>query len=170
MTAISANLVTVIVFRRGPEVEFLQLLREREPLKGTWQPVAGRIEEIETAAKAGLRELREETGLTPSDPEFLGLWKLDGVHPYYLPSMDVVMLSPTLAVEAGPAWRPRLNAEHSDARWAPASKVGEMFMWGAHEAACREVIERVLAPGSLSEPAQRLDPRAVLSRPPIGQA
>lgn len=168
MTAVSASIVTVIVFRRGDAVEFLQLLREREPMRGTWQPVAGGIEMSERAPYAALRELREETGLTDARPEFQGFWKLDQVHPFYLPTMDAVIMSPTFAVEAAQGWEPSLNAEHSAVRWVRAEDVEARFTWPGQIASCREVLERLLRPGSLSEPAQRLDPRAVRQRHPTG--
>lgn len=168
MTAVSASIVTVYIFRRGAGVEFLQMLREREPMKGTWQPVAGTIEPEEEAPWAALRETREETGLATGDAEFLGFWKLDGVHPYYLPTLDVVMLSPSFAIEASARWEPKLNAEHSAARWVAAERAAEQFMWPGQIASCGEILERLVRPGSLSEPSQRLDPAAVRRRREAG--
>jgi 8-oxo-dGTP pyrophosphatase MutT (NUDIX family) len=158
----------VYIFRRGAAVEFLQMLREREPMKGTWQPVAGGIEVDEAAPWAALREVREETGLAHGGAPFLGFWKLDGVHPFYLPARDVVMLCPSFAVEAAPGWEPVLNAEHSAARWVAATEIDARFMWPGQVASCREVLERLLRPGSLSEAAQRLDPAAEKRRRQAG--
>jgi dATP pyrophosphohydrolase len=51
--------VLVVVHTRGGEV---LLLRRREPADW-WQSVTGSLEDGETALRAALRELREETGL-----------------------------------------------------------------------------------------------------------
>lgn len=42
------------------------LMMRHNPLVGFWCQVAGKIESSELAWIAGLRELREETGLTPT--------------------------------------------------------------------------------------------------------
>jgi dATP pyrophosphohydrolase len=130
-------------------VEFLQLLRASEPLAGTWHPVMGHIEPGETAAACAWRELKEELGLAPTDPALLGLWALEQVHPFYIAAIDSIVLSPRFAAEVAPAWQPRLNHEHTSARWVPAPDVQTMFMWPGQASACREILESLLAPGSL---------------------
>ncbi|CAM3332261.1 NUDIX domain-containing protein [Stackebrandtia soli] len=72
------------------------LLRWRDPFDGSilWEPPGGGVEEGETDREAALRELAEETGLTPDDFEdrptsvHCDLWwngrHLVGVEPYYL--------------------------------------------------------------------------------------
>lgn len=53
--------VSVVVFR---DDTVLLVRRGREPARGLWAPVGGRIEADETAEAAALREVREETGVT----------------------------------------------------------------------------------------------------------
>ncbi len=56
--------VSVIVFRNvGNDIEILMIKRVPED-GGWWQSVTGMIDEGETEAQAGLREVLEETGLT----------------------------------------------------------------------------------------------------------
>jgi dihydroneopterin triphosphate diphosphatase len=167
MTAIRADMVTVFVLRRIPGVEFLQLRRAKEPFGGTWQPVTGGLDAGESAVACALRELMEEAGLAHDDPALLRLWQLDQVHPFYLARHDAVMLAPAFAAEVDAAWEPALNHENSAWRWVPADQAESGFMWPGQVASCREITDQLLRPGSLCEPALRLDPRAIVgARPP----
>lgn len=141
MPTLRADISDVYVFRRGGRVpEFLQLRRTREPLVGTWQPIMGHAREGETARATALRELKEETGLSPGSPGFLGMWSLDQVHPFYIAALDCICLSPRFAVEAAPAWIPILNEEHDAARWTPADDAAS-FVWPGQRAGVAEVLE-----------------------------
>lgn len=156
MPRIRADLVDVYIFRRSPAIEFLQLFRAPEPgsaLAQTWQPIMGHIEDGETAAACALRELKEEAGLAVGDPALLGVWALEGVHPFYIAGRDAIMLSPRFAAEAAPGWRPTLNEEHTDSRWV--ADVGASFMWPGQRAAIAELLE-MLRPGSLSRDRLRI--------------
>ena len=57
---------------------------------GVWVPPGGHIELNETILEAGLRELREETGLKLDDPahHLLGLW--ESVYPHKLEFGDPI--------------------------------------------------------------------------------
>lgn len=153
---VRTDYVDVYVFKRSPGVQFLQLLRASTPLEGTWQPVMGCIEPGETAVQAMWRELREETGLAQGDAACLAAWALEEVHPFYIARTDTIHLSPRFAVEAAPSWSPTLNWEHSDHRWVEGAEVERSFMWPGQCAAIRELVGRVLAPGSLCGPVLRL--------------
>ncbi len=115
----------------GPQVagvEFLQLLRVGAPLAGTWQPVMGHIEAGETAVEAAVREMDEELGLMP-DAGLVALWALEQVHPFYIAEIDSIVMSPRLVAQVAVEWTPRLNDEHSDARWVAWPEVWRRFMW-----------------------------------------
>ncbi len=159
MTELRADLVDVYLFRRSPAVELLQLRRTEGTLAGTWQPIMGHIEPGETAAACAVRELSEEVGLRAGDPALLGLWALQGVHPYYLPARDAIMLSPRFAAEVRPDWSPTLNDEHDAFRWIGAGAVRERFVWPGQWAAIDELLEWLLRPGSGGAPLVRLPGR-----------
>ena len=74
-------------------------------------------------------------------------WALEGVHPYFLASLDAIVLSPRFAVEVSEGWSPRLNGEHDGFRWVNARRAERHFMWPGQIAAVRELV------GSLVEPA-----------------
>lgn len=150
-------MVTVLVFRRASgRVEFLQLRRAKDPHRGTWQPIMGGIAPAETAPAAAIRELREESGLDARSPACRGLWSLDQVSPFYMHALDAIILSPTFAAEAAPDWEPTLNAENDDSRWVRSDAVLDSFVWPGHAAACREITEWLLKPGSGCEPLLRV--------------
>lgn len=134
---IRTDIVDVYVARRGAlGLEFLQLRRAKEPLRGSWQPIMGHVEAGETAVQTAKREATEEVGLGGS--VILGLWQLEQVHPFYIASSDEIVMSPRFVAEVGLTWKPVLNSEHSEFRWVQESKVGEMFVWPGQRAAIAE--------------------------------
>ncbi|MBX3359169.1 MAG: NUDIX domain-containing protein [Phycisphaeraceae bacterium] len=136
-------------------VEFLQLHRIGDPLAGTWQPVMGHIEAGESAVQAAVREMEEELGLT-AESGLVALWALEQVHPFYIAAIDSIVLSPRLVAQVSAAWTPRLNEEHSEFRWVSWSEVWRRFMWPGQIAACGEIVEHLLRPGSLAREALRI--------------
>ncbi len=137
----------------GAEIDrlfFLQLLRTREPLAKTWHPIMGHIDtdangQTETAAACATRELNEEVGLDPFAGACLGFWALEQVHPFFIASIDCIVMSPRFAAEVAPSWSPALNTEHSSHRWVDGRSALRAFMWpGQHRAI--EEIRTTLAP------------------------
>ncbi|MBX3322147.1 MAG: NUDIX domain-containing protein [Phycisphaeraceae bacterium] len=135
------DIIDVYIFRATPpDIELLQLRRTRSPLSGSWQPIMGHIEPGETALTAARREVQEETGLDSAAPIVLGLWALEQVHPFYLPDLDAIILSPRFALQVEASWTPTLNTEHDASRWIPARDAGEHFMWPGQRAAIAELL------------------------------
>lgn len=154
-----SDFLDAYVFRQHPTgaVDVLQLLRAKEPVAQTWQPVMGHIEAGETSVEAFWRELREETTLTPADPGFIAAWSLDGVHPIFIHRLDAIFLCPRFAVRVTPDWTPTLNDEHTDHRWVPAAAAMDHFMWPGQHESIREITDLLLRPDSLCEPHLRVD-------------
>jgi len=150
------DVIDIYLFRRNPDLQFVQLLRREEPLAHTWQPVMGHIEPGETTIAAFWRELREETGLDAQSPLIRGAWALEEVHPFFVARADAIFLSPRFAVEVAPSWSPTLNHEHAEHRWVPLPDVAARFMWPGQLGAIDELTRRVLPEGSLCEPILRL--------------
>ena len=158
MPTLRCDIIDVYLFRRRPGAEFLQVLRaaDSKHMPATWHPVMGHVEAGETAVACALRELDEEVGLREGDPSCLGLWALEQVHPFFLAASDEVVLSPRFAGEVAPAWRPRLNREHTSFRWVAAADVGQSFLWPGQRAAIAEITACLLRDGSPAAAALRI--------------
>lgn len=52
---------------------FLLLKRNKEPHKGKYTPVGGKLEPHETPLEAAIRETKEETGIELADMDFFGI-------------------------------------------------------------------------------------------------
>ncbi|NWQ43279.1 NUDIX domain-containing protein [Bacillus sp. EB106-08-02-XG196] len=62
----------------------MMLLRAKEPNKGKWNGVGGKIEHDETPYEGCTREVLEETGLLLKKPIFRGMIALNGVECIYV--------------------------------------------------------------------------------------
>lgn len=112
MVVLSVPIVAVFALRgAGPGTELL-LMRRANPPAGTWAQVAGKIEPGEAAWQAALRELREETGLTPAS-----LWAADCQEAFYEPERDRLTIGPCFVALVAPDAEPVLDAEHDAHAW-----------------------------------------------------
>ena len=68
------------IFITNKSGELLVIRRAKEPVKGTFDLPGGFIDMYETAEEAIIRELKEETGLLISKPEYL--FSLPNIYPY----------------------------------------------------------------------------------------
>ena len=144
------DMVTVFVARPDASRashEFLQLKRaEGHYLAGTWQIVRGGVEPDETYIAGALRELREETALTPAE-----FYRLAMVESFYIPQGDTLWhsvaflaLVPTDAVV-------RLNDEHTDFRWIPRSNIDAETMWASERLVLASLLRDILDNGAAKE-------------------
>lgn len=108
---IRSFLVSVIVLRQMGDGWRVLLMRRTQSLVGEWCQVAGGIEQGETAWQAGLRELREETGLTP-----VRFYSADICEQFYEADRDAITMAPVFVayVETDQV---QLNEEHSEFTW-----------------------------------------------------
>lgn len=154
--SVRTDVVDVYVVRHADtgELEFLQLRRVEEPLRGTWQPIMGHTHAAERSLDTALRELHEEVGLDRNDA--LAMWALEQVHPYYIARLDTIMLTPRFAVLAQAHWSPRLNQEHDAFRWVNQSDINTAFIWPGQRTCCDEIIALVRNPDSPAALVQRV--------------
>jgi len=157
--AVRADIVEchVVRPRAGNGWEFVQVLRAREPLRGTWQPVLGHCEAGEGAVACVVRELREEIGLDVDDPSACeGLFALEQVRPFYLWRIDAVVLGPRFVAVVRPSFEARLNEESVSSRWVAFEGGEGAAFWPGQREALRDIARDLLDPSSPSREALRV--------------
>jgi dATP pyrophosphohydrolase len=136
----------------GSAHEFLQLRRAAgEYMGGTWQIVRGTSEPGETAPKAALRELREETGLLPSE-----FYRLSHLESFYIPADETIWHCPAFCAIVGRDVEVILNNEHDAARWVPRASIEAATMWASEQLALVDLCRNILDDGP-AKPFLRLE-------------
>ena len=127
MPIIACRTVEVCVFRfvkNRPEYLLLRRSPDEKIYPNLWQLVSGGINDGETAHAAALRELDEETRLTPRT-----FWVVPHVSTFYDAEYDAVNLSPLFAAQVDDDQAPKLSAEHSQHEWLPFSEAYRRLVW-----------------------------------------
>lgn len=107
------SMVSVIVIKgEGVNTRVLLLQRASEYLRGVWSYVAGHIESNETGWQAAIRELSEETGLTPHM-----LFATSFCEQFYDAGNDCIMVVPAFVARVSDDCVVQMNGEHSALRW-----------------------------------------------------
>ena len=147
---LAVRVVDVYPYRlREGEVELLILRRSAErAYAGEWRIVGGKIEPDETAWRAGLREVREETACEPTT-----FWAVPSVNVFYEWQSDRVNVIPAFAAELSAD--PILNSEHDAWAWLSPAEAVARLDWPEQRRLARVVadtLERGL-PSALVIPA-----------------
>jgi dihydroneopterin triphosphate diphosphatase len=142
VTTIRVALVDVYVLRgTGPALECLVLRRAaggRCP--GSWEAVHGHIEPDERPVAAALRELMEETGLTP-----VRLYNLSRMETFYLHRSDEAALVPVFAAFVPADATVRLGTEHDHSEWLAPEAARRRFAWPREARALEDIIALLAA-------------------------
>ena len=146
MTTFRVTFVDIYPLRRvASTLEVLALRRAPGGrCSGSWEVVHGSIEEGERPPQAALRELREETGLTPER-----LYNLSRVETFYRHRVDEVAFIPVFAAFVHHS-EVRLSNEHDAFEWLPFTAAGERLAWPRERRALKD-IEILLARGNAGE-------------------
>jgi dihydroneopterin triphosphate diphosphatase len=140
------DMVACFVVRPGDDgagYEVLQLRRAKDDfMGGAWSTVRGKIEEGETAWAAALRELHEETGITPTE-----FYQLDTVDVFYLYGDDTIWHCPGFCAVVQSDVAVTLNPEHDAFRWIGRTDVDRQFLWPGERAQFAELAREILDNG-----------------------
>ncbi|HEY3235476.1 MAG TPA: NUDIX domain-containing protein [Polyangiaceae bacterium] len=141
------DMVTVFVVRRdehGRSHEFLQLYRAQGSyMAQTWQIVRGGVERGESYVSAAIRELREETGLAPTE-----FYRLGTVESFYTAIDDTLWHSVAFCALVGREQPVVLNQEHTDFRWVSRDRIEKCTMWSSELELFRDVCRTILDDGA----------------------
>ena len=137
MPKIKVRVIDAYVYRiLDKEIRFLILKRAKTKLyEHLWQGVAGKIEKGETASQAAVRELKEETGLTPYK-----MFIADHVSSFYESYKDRINFVPVFGIEV----RKRqiiLSDEHSEYKWVDFETAYKTLTWNGQKRGLKVVFD-----------------------------
>jgi len=123
---LTSYLIEAHIFRlAGKELEFLLLKRsENEIYPGLWQMVTGSIDDNEKAYQTAIREIKEETGLTP-----VKFWVVPNVNSFYSPKQDEVCMVPVFAALVADDSNVNISEEHSEYKWVSKDDAIKLLAW-----------------------------------------
>ncbi len=123
---IISKIVEIHIFReKGNKLQFLLLKRgANEIYPGLWQMVSGKIRKKEKAYLTAIREMKEETNLTP-----VKLWVAPNINSFYDPLSDSVTIIPVFAALVDSKNVVKISNEHSEFRWVFISEAKKKLAW-----------------------------------------
>lgn len=123
---VASNLIEAHIFRlAGKELEFLLLKRsEKEIYPGLWQMVTGSIDDNEKAYQTAIREIKEETGLTP-----VKFWVVPNVNSFYSPKQNSICMVPVFAALVADDSNVNISGEHSEYKWVGKDDAIKLLAW-----------------------------------------
>lgn len=120
-----STMIEAHIFRKiGIDLEFLLLKRaSNEKYPDLWQMVTGSIDN-ESAHQTALREIKEETCLTP-----IKLWVVPNINSFYSPEKDIIIMIPVFAVLVNENQKVIISEEHSEYKWVKREEAIKLLAW-----------------------------------------
>lgn len=113
-----------VVCRTSEGPRYLLIRRCGKYLPGTWQMVSGGIEDGETASKAALREIQEETGLIPQ-----ALYSADAVETFFMQGNDKITFVPVFVAFVENQNVSLSPKEHDAYEWLSYENARDRLVW-----------------------------------------
>jgi dATP pyrophosphohydrolase len=141
LSKIKVRVVDCYVFNLVDNVpEYLILKRNKNKIyEHLWQGVAGKIEKDEKAWQTAIRELKEETGLDPSN-----IFIADHVSRFYETKGDRVNLVPVFGVEVS-SKDVILSDEHVDFKWVHYADARNTLVWNGQKKGLEVINDMILS-------------------------
>ncbi len=123
---VTSSLIEAHIFRKaGNDLEFLLLRRsDNEIYPGLWQMVSGSFERDENAYQTAIREIKEETGLTPEK-----FWTVPNVNSFYSSTQNEICMIPVFAALVSDKAEVMISNEHSEFKWAGLNETLKLLAW-----------------------------------------
>lgn len=121
-----STLIEAHIFRiKNDDLEFLLLKRAaNEKYPNLWQMVTGSVHRKEKAFQTAVREIKEETNLSP-----LKFWVVPNINSFYSPEQDNIWLIPVFAAKVSTNSKVVISNEHSAFKWVKRSQAKKMLAW-----------------------------------------
>ncbi|MEO8232713.1 MAG: NUDIX pyrophosphatase [Ignavibacteriota bacterium] len=138
---IISNLIEAHIFREQNGIlEFLLLKRSPEQYyPNIWQMVSGKIKENETAYHAALREIKEETNLTPEK-----FWVAPTINSFYSSDKDYICLLPVFASKVKFDSKVVLSKEHVEYKWLKPEDAKQLLAWDGQRKSVDVIVDYYL--------------------------
>lgn len=133
--SLRCRMVSVVVLRGiGDGTRMLVARRAGAYLHAAWSYIAGHVAEGESGWQAALRELREETGLTPEE-----LYATSFCEQFYSAPADCVEIVPAFVAHVTSDATVHLNKEHSACLWVTLDEAAALLPFGSQRELLRYV-------------------------------
>lgn len=138
---IISNLIEAHIFReKDGKLEFLLLKRSPEQYyPNLWQMVTGKIKENEAAYHTALREIKEETSLTPEK-----FWVAPTVNSFYSPDKDYICLLPVFAAKVNFNSEVKISNEHTEYKWVAPELAKQLLAWDGQRKSVDVIVDYFL--------------------------
>jgi dATP pyrophosphohydrolase len=130
------------------ETHFLVLQRatNEKLYPGLWQIVTGTMKKNESALQAAMRELKEETGLSPKR-----CWTIPYVDTYFDLAKDTIQLVPVFAAEFDSSSTLQLSSEHQRSEWLRFEDARKRLVWPGQRHSMDVVHEFIIGNGEAAQ-------------------
>ncbi|WP_445665056.1 NUDIX domain-containing protein [Fodinibius sp. AD559] len=120
------RLVDVYPYRKEQDgVEFLIFKRAADvSYAHQWRMIGGKVNRDETHFEAALRELEEETGLSPDL-----FWTIPSVNQFYDHDSDSILQIPAFGAQINQELAITLNHEHVSWKWISPNEFNTYIQW-----------------------------------------
>jgi dATP pyrophosphohydrolase len=122
---VESYLIEAHMFRKTKSgLEYLLLKRaSNEKYPGVWQMVTGAVEENEKGYETAIREIKEETNLTP-----VKFWVVPRMNSFYSPEKNSVCMVPVFAALVEDR-EVTLSDEHTEYKWVKKDEAQKLLAW-----------------------------------------
>ncbi len=104
---------------------------------GKWFPV--KLKKMKQHINAALREIKEETGLTPEK-----FWVAPTVNSFYSPDKDYICLLPVFAAKVKSDSEVTISKEHDEYKWLNPEEAKQLLAWDGQRKSVDVIVDYFL--------------------------